>query len=291
MNQIREPVVAGTFYPFDPGHLKEQLNSLFSGIKTEQKCLGAVSPHAGYEYSGRTAAFAISSLRQAKTFVVLGPNHQGFGAGFSIMGSGAWRTPLGEVAVNPDISRELIKSGIVQEDSTAHLQEHSIEVQLPFLQHRFGTRTLQLDMKSTSKSNASAQTNTFDFVPICIMNTGYSGEFLKECKTLGAAIARTIKGKGIGVIASSDFSHYLPAEVAEEKDSRALKKIIALDTKGLFKILEETSASVCGYGPIAVLMAAAKELGLKARLINKSNSGDSTGDYNSVVAYYAIGFE
>lgn len=270
MKTIRDPVVAGTFYPLDPVHLRGQLNSLFSGIKTGQKCLGAVSPHAGYEYSGRTAAFAISSLRPAKTFIVLGPNHHGSGSRFSITGSGTWRTPLGKVAVNPDISRELMKSGTLQEDSTAHLQEHSIEVQLPLLQHRF---------------------KDFDFVPVCIRNTDYSDEFLGECKALGAAIAGTIKGKEAGVIASSDFSHYLPAGVAEEKDSRALKKILALDTKGFFRVLEENQASVCGYGPIAVLMETARKLGLKAGMINKSNSGDSTGDYNSVVAYYAVGFE
>jgi hypothetical protein len=264
------------FYYHDPKNLKAQLKDLFSGAKARPGHIGVVSPHAGYQYSGRTAAWAVSSLKPAKTFVILGPNHQGFGAQFSVMCSGAWKTPLGEVSINQKAARRLMEScKFLKDDGSAHSQEHSVEVQLPLLQHRFGS-------------------NAFDFVPVSIMNVDYSAEFLQKCERLGAAIAGLVKSgagaSGTGAIASSDFSHYLPRDVAEQRDGAALKKILALDTGGLFKALEGMDASVCGYGPIAVLMSAARKLGLRAELINKSDSGDATGDAGSVVAYYAIGF-
>jgi hypothetical protein len=265
----RNPVVAGTFYPSSKATLEGMLAKLFAGANKDDFGL-VVSPHAGYEYSGKTAAHAINSLKPAKSFIVLGPNHSSIGAEFSIMTSGEWETPLGGVKIDSSLAGELNKCGILDEDVIAHAHEHSIEVQLPFLQHRF---------------------KNFGLVPISIINTDYSGEFLESCALLGKMIAKTIEGRPIGVIASSDFSHYLPSKVADEKDSKAIKKIIALDAKGLFKTLEGMDASVCGFAPIAVVMAAAKALGLKAKVIDHSNSGDATGDYSSVVSYYAIGFK
>jgi hypothetical protein len=265
----RRPVVAGMFYPFGKDPLEKMLSELFKETKKgDFSCV--VSPHAGYEYSGKTAAHAIQSLRPAKTFVILGPNHNLTGSEFSIMGSGEWGTPLGKIKIDSDLAGLLKKCELLSEDPMAHVNEHSIEVQLPFLRHRFKDP---------------------EFVPVSMANMDYSEEFLEKCEALGKHIARAIKNKPIGVIASSDFSHYLPAEIAKEKDEKAIEKIRKLDPKGFFRTLESIDASVCGYGPIAVLIYIAKELGLKAKVINHTNSGDSTGDYSSVVSYYAIGFK
>ncbi|UCD03235.1 MAG: AmmeMemoRadiSam system protein B, partial [Candidatus Aenigmatarchaeota archaeon] len=167
------------------------------------------------------------------------------------------------------LADKIRKLDFIEDDDLAHSSEHSIEVQLPFLQHRF---------------------KSFRFVPVCIMNIRYTDDFLYKCQSLGKTIASILHKKEVGVIASSDFSHYLPQNVADMKDEAALEKILNLDIRQFFRKLEEVDASVCGFGPIAVVMSGAKELGLKAKLIHKSSSGDTTGDHNAVVSYYALGF-
>jgi AmmeMemoRadiSam system protein B len=265
----RKPVVSGTFYESDSSRLRSQLNELFSGTKTSRGFPMVVSPHAGYVYSGRTAARAVSALRPSRTFIILGPNHTGLGTEFSVMSSGSWKTPLGEVGIDGKSAERLKKCEFLREDQLAHSREHSVEVQLPLLQHRF---------------------RDFSMVPVSMMNIGYSDDFRKRCEALGHAVAGIVRDGNVGVVASSDFSHYLPQDMAEEKDEVALAKIMNLDVEGFFRSLHEIDASVCGFGPIAVTMAAAKELGMKAGLIHKSSSGDASGDYGSVVTYCAIGF-
>jgi AmmeMemoRadiSam system protein B len=268
---IRHPAVAGSFYPSDREKLSSQLNEFFSKAGQEQKCRIVVSPHAGYAYSGQGAANAIASLVPAKAFIILGPNHTGMGQEFSLMKEGVWKTPLGDTEVDSSIAKELIESGTAEPDDWAHASEHSIEVQLPFLQHRFGAG--------------------FSFVPVCIMNTGYSDDFLEKVERLGKAIAEMMRGREIGLIASSDFSHFVPAKSAKRFDMEAIDKIKSLDAKGFFRTLQKNRASVCGFGPIAAAISAAKELGVeKAELLSYTNSGDVTGDHSSVVAYAAIGF-
>ena len=268
--ELRNPAVSGMFYPSDRGKLSSQISSLFSQAGAQEKYRIVVSPHAGYVYSGLGAACAIGSLKTAKTFIILGPNHTGMGQEFSLMSHGVWRTPLGEAEVDQALAGELRKSGFLEEDDWAHASEHSIEVQLPFLQHRFGS---------------------FSFVPLCIMNEDYSQDFLDKCEKLGELIGLLMKEKDIGLIASSDFSHYVPALSAKKYDMQAIERITGLDTKGLFNTLKKNRATVCGYGPIAAAMAAARALGLKSgELIRYMNSGDVTKDYSSVVAYAAIGF-
>jgi hypothetical protein len=265
----RRAVVAGIFYPFGEDALKQNLSSLFEGVK-KGDFVCVVSPHAGYQYSGKTAAFAVNALRPAKSFVILGPNHNLIGNDFAVMSSGAWETPLGRIEIDSALARALGKCDVLAEDALAHEHEHSIEVQLPFLQHRFGN---------------------FRFVPISIASTAYSDDLLEKCGILGKHIAKTIKGKNVDLVASSDFSHYLPAKIADAKDSKAIDRITKLDVKGFFRVLEDVDASVCGYAPIAVIMSAAKELGLReAKVIHHTTSGDETGDYSSVVSYYALGF-
>lgn len=268
--ELRNPIVSGTFYPSDKGKLSSQLSGFFSEAGTQEKYRIVVSPHAGYVYSGLGAAYAIGSLKPAKTFIVLGPNHTGMGQEFSIMSQGTWKTPLGDVPIDATAATSLKKAGFLEEDDWAHSSEHSIEVQLPFLQHRFGK---------------------LSFVPVCIMGEGYSQDFLGKCERLGETIGLLMLEKDIGLVASSDFSHYMPARSAEKYDKQAIEKISGLDTKGFFQTLQRNRATVCGYGPIAVAMAAARMLGLaKGELIRYTNSGDVTRDYSSVVAYAAIGF-
>lgn len=268
--ETRYPAVAGMFYQGDAWQLKKQVEELFSGVKpADNVCV--VSPHAGYEYSGKTAARAIGSLKPAKRFIILGPNHTGMGAEFSIMTKGKWRTPLGDCDIDSALSKQLMECELLEDDFYAHEREHSIEVQLPLLQNRF----------PHSK-----------FVPVTIMGTRYSDELLKECEELAKVIVKIMKNDDVRLIASSDFSHFIPAEDAKKKDEMAIEKMRNLDPEGFFEILDKTNASVCGYAPITVLLFVAKGLGLRdSRVMGYTTSGEKTGDMDSVVAYSAIGFK
>jgi len=269
---IRPAIFAGGFYPLEPRKLNEQLQEMFSGVKETKQCRIVISPHAGYIYSGRTAARAIASLKQSKTYIIIGPNHTGLGAPFSTMpGCGYWETPLGRVKTN-DILTEKIIGGCktLQKNHSAHTREHSIEVQLPVLQY--------------------ATENIFDFVPITIMGD-HSKTFASKCDNLGKYIADVMKKEDVSLVLSSDFSHYISLAEATKKDNEAIKKIEDLDLYGFFETLQRIDASICGYGPIAVGISVAKQLNLKPKIIHRSNSGEVTGDKNDVVSYIAIGFE
>jgi len=269
----RPPVVSGMFYSKDPKQLKADLTTLFNSAKRiKPRNLAVVSPHAGYAYSGITAAKSIASLKPAKSFILIGPNHQASGIEFGIMRKGTWSTPLGKCEIDTALASK-IKRRFLKEDPRTHLMEHSLEVQLPFLQYRF---------------------EKFKFVPISITNINYTDEFLGRCEKIAESVFKAVRsraGKGsVGIIASSDFSHYIPANLAEHIDKEAMKFITKLDTVGLFEFLKKKRASVCGYGPIAVVMSVAQKLGLKSKVISYSHSGQSTGDLSSVVGYAAIGF-
>lgn len=263
--ETRLPAVSGVFYPGEKQPLLHLLERYFGEIKDiQQNCLGVISPHAGYEYSGKTAAYAVSSLKNAETFIIFGPNHQSTGGDFAVS-LADWKTPLGKVPVN----HELAKSLELEADESAHRGEHSIEIQLPVLQYRF---------------------KNFDFVPVSVMSQDYSEHFLKKCRNLGRRISEVMKDRQIGVIASSDFSHYLPRDQALKKDDKAIERILDLDTEGFFSVLEKSRASICGFGPIAVLMEIGKKLKLNTRKIHHSTSADVTGDIGSVVTYNTLGF-
>jgi hypothetical protein len=269
MLEIRRPAVAGTFYYLGREMLEGQVAKLFRQAKGRPRFRAVISPHAGYPYSGKTAARAIASLLPAGTFIILGPNHTGLGKAFSIMSSGEWETPMGRVPIDSGLAGRLRRNP-VEEDPLAHYQEHSIEVQLPLLQHRF---------------------KEFSFVPIAILNITYGEAFLSDCMKLGKGIAAVLESSDkTGLVVSSDFSHYVPLDEAAEKDRLALETIMALDPRGLFRVLSETGGSVCGFGPIAALLAAARELGLKPEMIHSSTSAEALGDRSSVVTYHALGF-
>jgi len=273
---IRPPAVAGSFYDLDPDGLKEQIKSCFlhriGPEKIQEKDFKAcVVPHAGYIYSGPVAAHVYAKIKKAN-YIIIGPNHRPTGNDFAIMGSGEWKTPLGKVRIDEQIASRLMKRcPLLKNDPISHRFEHSIEVQLPFLQYRFG--------------------DGFSFVPIAITNYQPTYDFLERCEVLGEAIADTIKsesGRWV-IIASSDFSHYVPYKYAYEVDKWVIESILRLDEQGFFDRIQEKDASICGYGGIAVAMIAAKRLGTKkGELLKYATSGDATNDRSSVVGYASI---
>jgi len=274
---IRQPAVAGSFYSSNPEFLRKQLEESFYhklGPKTvkPKDVKAAVVPHAGYEFSGPVAAWAYSRM-EATNFVIIGTNHNGIGAKFALMKSGMWKTPLGDLVIANDVAEKLLDTKIVEYDVMAHEHEHSVEVQLPFLQYRFGS--------------------SFKFVPIVIMNDFADDMLLEKCRTLGKAIANVIKKQKDRwvVLASTDFSHYVPQDVAEKTDKAAIKYILKLNEKKFFETVSEKKISMCGFAAVATTIVAAKELGAKkAELLKYATSGDITNDKTSVVGYASIIF-
>ena len=273
---IRQPAVAGMFYNLNSEMLKKQIKSCFEnklGPKKieEEKFIAAVVPHAGYSYSGHVAAWTYSKIPKCN-YIILGPNHSGFGSRFGMMREGVWKTPLGSANIEDKIAKKLIEScPLLEFDILSHESEHSIEVQLPFLQYRFG--------------------EDFKFIPICVMNEFPSFDFLEECKVVGKSIAKVLKKekKKWVIIASSDFSHYIPDANAHLIDEYVIDAILKLDEKDFFARIQEKNASVCGFGPIAITIIAAKELGAKkGELLKYATSGDVTQDRSSVVGYGSI---
>jgi len=265
---IREPVVAGQFYPASPAQLRSMIQTLVDENAEKKEVIGVVSPHAGYPYSGPVAGAVLSRIKFKDTFIILGPSHTGRGKPFSIMTAGAWRTPLGKVEIDSELGKRILAgSSHLQEDALAHQHEHSIEVQIPFLQY------FKPDVR---------------IVPIVLAHA--TPEIYKQ---IGREIAQAVKESKRDVIlmASSDMTHYEPQELAQKKDNEAIKAMLDLDEDELLKRVEEMNISMCGYAPVAALIAAAKELGAKsAELVKYQTSGDTTGDYTSVVGYAGIIF-
>jgi len=232
----------------------------------KQDVIGLVSPHAGYVYSGPVAGAVISRIKFKDTFIIIGPNHHGRGKPLSIMTQGAWKTPLGEVEIDSELAGQILaNSRHLQEDDAAHQYEHSIEVQLPFLQY----------FKSDIR-----------IVPIMLAYAG--GDIYKE---IGREIAKAIGElkREVVIIASSDMTHYESQESAQKKDAQAIDAVLELNEDELLRRVEELDISMCGYAPTVTLISAAKELGAKtAELVKYQTSGDVTGDYSNVVGYAGI---
>jgi hypothetical protein len=281
MPKVRRPATAGTFYEGTSKALREQIEGCFlhklgpGKIPTvhepgSQDIIGVICPHAGYMYSGPIAAHAYSKLASSgkpDIVVLFGPNHRGYGSGLAAADKGFWRTPLGDVEVDGETINSIVReSGIVDVDDSAHMDEHSIEVQLPFLQYLFGS--------------------DFKIAPICFLM-----QDLTSSKEVGQATARVLAGKNSVIIASSDMTHYEPQECAARKDRLVVDAVEAMNETKLYKVIESNGVTACGYGPIAALIAASKFLGGKeAKLLCYKTSGDVTGDYSSVVGYAAVAF-
>jgi AmmeMemoRadiSam system protein B len=263
---IRRPVVAGQFYTANGNLLKKELQSFASAKRDKIAALGVVSPHAGYVYSGAVAGEVLSSITPKDTYVILGTNHTGYGKPFGLDSQRNWVTPLGEVEVDGELAGAIMdNSRYVEKDHLCHDFEHSIEVQLPFLQYL---------------------NKGFAFVPIVISQTD------KETyKAIGKELASAVKKtkKNVTFIASSDMTHYEPQASAKAKDMAAIEKMLALDIDGLLDVVAKQDISMCGVSPTAVMMAASIELGAKqAKLIKYNTSGDVSGDHSAVVGYAGV---
>jgi len=278
--RVRKPAVAGYFYESDREKLLQQLEWAVKhelGPKALQlpklgtDTLGGVAPHAGYMYSGPVAAWIYSALAgfgKPDVFIVVGPNHYGIGAPVAVMKSGVWETPLGRIEIDSDLAERITSYyKEVEDDPYAFSKEHSVEVQIPFIQYYF---------------------NNVKFVPIVLWR-----QTLSTARELGRAIAKAVKdyGKKVYVIASSDFNHYEPHDVTMKKDDIAISKILQLDEAGLFEVASKFDISICGIGPIATLIVAAKELGYSnVTLLKHATSGDTSGYKDETVGYASVIF-
>ena len=275
---MRPPIVAGQFYAGTRSALLKQIEECYTSdhgpgkmpkVKAGmRKIIGLVSPHAGYMYSGPVAAHGFARMAEdgcPKSVVIIGPNHTGAGSGVSIVTSGMWSTPLGEVRIDAELGDEIkLASDIIDVDPVAHAYEHSIEVQLPFLQHLFDDK--------------------FKIVPICMM--------LQDERTsieVGKAIAEASTGKDVVIVASTDFTHYESQKSAMEKDKKVIDRILAIDPLGVVRTVDEFGITMCGYGPVSAMLQAAKKLGAKkAELLKYATSGDTSGPMEQVVGYASI---
>lgn len=263
---VRRPAVAGKFYDGTSKSLKKQLESYISEKGEKTKAIGVVSPHAGYIYSGSVAGELFSKIEHTPTYIILCPNHQGAGDIAAVMIDEDWETPLGLAKVNRFLAKKIEEGcDIASEDSTAHRYEHSLEVQIPFLQY------FERD---------------FDFVPICLKSLDY-----RTCVTFGEQLARVIKlsQMEITIIASSDMNHFDKAEVGKEKDFKAIDEILNMNPRGLYETVIRYSISMCGFIPVTIMMIAAINLGAtQAELVKYAHSGEVFGDNSSVVGYAGI---
>ncbi len=279
--EVRKPAVAGSFYPSNPDDLLSMMRDLFTSVGVggipsprqdgERRVKSLISPHAGYIYSGRTAAAGYSVLAEdgiPETFVILGPNHTGLGSAFSVSGAKYWETPLGRVEVDREFASVVMEHfEDLEFDDLAHVSEHSVEVQIPFLQAIYGSPKI---------------------VPI-VMGIQDPPSAVSLGRAIG--IASEVLGRDVVVIASSDMSHYLPEEEARRRDRAALDAILRLDVEGLFRTIFELDVSMCGPGPASVAMTYAKLQGVKkGELIRYSTSAEAGGDRSFVVGYASVVF-
>ena len=293
LEKIRRPAVAGKFYDGNEESLRETIEKCFlddRGPKTlpkvesgEKNIKGIIVPHAGFIYSGAIAAHSYNFLAQngfADTFIIIGPNHTGMGSGVSVITEGEWLTPFGNSKINETLGKQ-IRRDLIEKDENAHKYEHSIEVQLPFLQFIVGSQN-------------------FDFVPISM-----AIQDMKTALEVGNIISNAINDSDekIVIIASTDFTHAgfnyatMPPkgmrvdEYAEKQDKLAIEKILNLDPEGLIKTVEENKISMCGYGPVATMLYASKKLGAKnAEILKYGTSyevqpGDSCFGYGAMAIY------
>lgn len=276
--RVRFPSQAGAFYAESEEDLKKQIEESFLDkngpgklpkVKEngKRRLISLISPHAGYMFSGPVAAngyYYAAKDGRPSSIIIIGPNHTGYGSGVSIVTDQIWRMPFKDIHVDTDLAKEIQRSShFIDIDESAHRFEHSIEVQLPFLQYIYGCPK---------------------FVPICMMM-----QDLEISQDVAEAIVKATHNNNTLIIASTDMTHYEPQEVARRKDRLAINAILSLDEKALQSIVESNSISMCGYGPASVAIIVAKKLGAnKAQLLSYKTSGDIIGDRRSVVGYASL---
>ncbi len=260
----RPAAVAGQFYCAQGDALRSEVEGYLSQKNPKSSsALAVVVPHAGYVYSGATAGAVYSRITVPERVVVLCPNHTGAGAPVSVWSRGAWQTPLGAVAVAEKLAADFLQScSYAQEDQLAHLREHSLEVQLPFLQ---------------------VLNSKMEILPVCLGTRDQ-----KILRAVGAALAEIIEAdqQRVLIVASSDMTHFESAESAAGRDEMALERVRALDPSGLLEVVENQRISMCGVAAVAATLYAVKARGATScKLIEYSHSGQITGDDSNVVAY------
>lgn len=276
---IRRPTVAGSFYEGTEGALKRQIEDCYThplgpakvpnlSSKKEGSILGLISPHAGYMYSGPVAAWGFYEVVEEEVpevVVILGPNHRGFGAPVAIMERGEWETPLGKSEIDEQLARKIRDAcPLIESDESAHQTEHSLEVQLPFLQYAYGAK--------------------FKLIPICMVQQDQ-----RTSEEVGKTLAKVLEGGNSLIIASTDLTHYQSKEVAERQDKRVLEAVSSRSPEKLAEVVFRHNISMCGPGPVMAMLTATSLLGArKARLLKHATSGDITGDYSSVVGYASV---
>lgn len=262
---IRQAAVAGMFYPGNKNALVKQLSGLIVQEEKKKRIIGLISPHAGYIYSGGCAGRGFGQIKVPDRVIVLGVNHRGFGHPFAVDGNDAWRTPLGDCEIEKNLRSGLVKnSNIFEIDSDAGKEEHSLEVQIPFIQY----------LNPSSK-----------IVPVTV--SSMDEELLLAA---GKEIAGCLGKNGdVLIVASSDMSHYVDADTAQQEDQKAIKKILNLDPEGLFDTVVGERISMCGVSPTVIMLSAAIEMGAeKAEIAQYTHSGKVSGDYHQVVAYLSL---
>jgi AmmeMemoRadiSam system protein B len=267
---IRQPAVAGTFYEGTPERLARQVEACFAANPPappqKERFLGAVVPHAGLMYSGHVAAAFYAAADLPKRLIILCPNHTGSGHFAAINREGAWRTPFGEAAIDTRLADALMaKTQLLAEDARAHAREHSLEVQLPFLQHLL---------------------RDFTFVPICLGARRY--DYAEE---IGRAVADVVKEESepVAILASSDLNHYEDQRETMRKDQLAIDQVLARNPRELWRVVEEYDVSMCGFIPTTTMLVAVNALGASdARLVKHATSGDVNGYFSHVVGYASV---
>ncbi|MDH5450708.1 MAG: AmmeMemoRadiSam system protein B [Candidatus Bathyarchaeota archaeon] len=277
--KVRHSFVAGSWYAGTADALRKQIEWCFTHElgpgetpevveKGPRNIIGFVCPHAGYMYSGPVAAHAYHKLAadgRPDVVVIFSPNHTGFGSALALMNEGVWRTPFGDVEIDTVVANQILdEASIIDVDDGAHAREHSIELQLPFLQYLYGT--------------------AFKFVPICFLM-----QDLESSRDVGLAVSKVLSGKDALVIASTDMTHYESQRSAERKDKMAIDAVTKLDEECYYSLVESHNISTCGYGPTVAAITAAKKLGAaEGQLLCYRTSGDVTGDLSAVVGYASI---
>jgi hypothetical protein len=262
----RMPAVAGQFYPADPESLRSMVEGFLDKTAASRTVHGLMVPHAGYVFSGSFAGRTFGEVNIPSRVLVIGPNHTGYGESLAIFTRGSWVTPLGEVLIAENLADKILKAyPRLVADDLAHRFEHSLEVQIPFIQ-----------VKAPSAK----------IVPLCLAPVP-----LEELLSLGEAIGRALETESEPtlIVASSDMTHYEPGNSARKKDRMALDHVCALDPEGLYRTVTSEHISMCGVVSTVVMLAAARYLGAKkGSLVCYGNSGDVTGDQSEVVGYAGV---
>jgi MEMO1 family protein len=267
---VRPPAVAGQFYPSDPRELTRLIQKFTASDSAKEKAhvRACLVPHAGYIYSGGVAGAVFSRIHLPRKIIVLGVRHSPPGADLAILSEGAWRTPLGDAPLDEDLAR-LLKDNCprLREDSVAHQREHSLEVEIPFLQ---------------------VLNPGFAFVPISVGTLRFA-----DLQDLGRALARVLREseEEILIVTSSDMNHYEDDETTRAKDAKAIEKMKVLDAQALYETCREERITMCGLGPAIATLTAMNELGAKqGDLVRYATSGDVSGDRDAVVGYAGMVF-